>query len=571
MTSAHRYAVPVVCVVLALAIAAPLLFAGGFVLAYDMVFTESPALLPSSVGLGPALPRGVPADAVVALVTEVIPGALLQKALIAGLLVAAGLGAARLVPTELVVIRVVAAVGYVWNAYVAERLFIGHWPLLLAYAALPWIVLAGLALRRGEPRAPARLALAMLPAVLAPTAGLLAAGAAIAAAGRRRLVVTVPLALALNAPWWVPSVLHPAAGTSDPDGVAAFAARGESWAGPVLSVLGLGGIWNADVVPASRDSPITPVVTLIVVGLALAGCVELARRWGPRPARALLLLGAVGVLIGVAGAVPLLDEALRWAVVNVPGAGLVRDGQRFAAWWALVVAIGFALGVEVLAGRLTDPLGRRAVLAGAVLLPVLALPDLAWGGLGRLGPAHYPADWAAVSDQLSDQLSDQPSDQLSDQPSEAGDVLALPAMAYRQFEWNQRRTQLDPAPWLLPATTITDDSLLVGDHLVDGEDERSARVRRAIDGGPRALTELGVEWVVVEHRTPGQLPAWLQDLTPQFEGQWVSLYRLGDPAPAEHGGPPVLPVLLADLVALAITVGALLWLLLPIGRVRATS
>ena len=397
MTSAHRYAVPVVCVVLALAIAAPLLFASGFVLAYDMVFTESPALLPSSVGLGPALPRGVPADAVVALVTDVIPGALLQKVLIAGLLVAAGLGAARLVPTELVVIRVVAAVGYVWNAYVAERLFIGHWPLLLAYAALPWIVLAGLALRRGEPRAPARLALAMLPAVLAPTAGLLAAGAAIAAAGRRRLMVTVPLALALNAPWWVPSVLHPAAGTSDPDGVAAFAARGESWAGPVLSVLGLGGIWNADVVPASRDSPITPVVTLIMVGLALAGCVELARRWGPRPARALLLLGAVGVLVGVAGAVPLLDEALRWAVVNVPGAGLVRDGQRFAAWWALVVAIGFALGVEVLAGRLTDPLGRRAVLAGAVLLPVLALIGFVNGGRDVKALAAAEPGWLAAA------------------------------------------------------------------------------------------------------------------------------------------------------------------------------
>lgn len=552
--SAHRFVVPAVCVGLTLAITAPLLFAGGFVLVYDMVFTPRPALLPSSVGLGPALPRGVPGDAVVALVTTVVPGQVVQKLLLAGVFVAAGLGAATLVPTSSTVIRIVAAVGYSWNAFVAERLFIGHWPLLLAYAALPWILLAGLAVRRGERRAPARLVLTMLPAVLGPSGGLLAAGAAVAAAGRRRLWFTVPLAVVLNAPWWVPSVLHPGGGTSDPDGVAAFAARGESWAGPVLSVLGLGGIWNAEVVPATRDSPVTPVVTLILVALTLLGVPLLARRVGARPARALLILAAIGVLVGVAGAVPVFDEALRWAVGHVPGAGLLRDGQRFAAWWALLVGIGFALGVEALARRLSDPLGRRALLTGAVLLPVLALPDLAWGGLGRLAPAGYPADWAAVAQRV---------------PRDGGDVLALPPMTYRRFGWNGNRTQLDPAPWLLPATTITDDSLVVDEYVVDGEDARSQRVRRAIDGGPGRLTALGVEWVVVEHGTAGRLPAWLDRLDPEYRGDWVSLYRLGEPARVTGAGPPAPPVLLADALALAIVVGALLWLVLPAGRVRA--
>jgi hypothetical protein len=546
--------VPAVSLALALAVIAPALLGGGFVLVYDMVFTPRQPLLPASLGLGPALPRAVPVDAVVALISAVVPGDVLQKLVLAGLLFAGALGAARLVPTESAVIRVVAAVGYTWNAYVAERLFIGHWTLLVAYAALPWVVLAGLGLRRGEPKAAARLVLAMLPAVLGPTGGLLAAGAAVAAAGRRRLWITVPAGVVLNAPWWVPSVLHPAGGVSDPDAVAAFAARGESWAGPVLSVLGLGGIWNADVVPASRESPVTPVVTVLVVALTLLGCAVLARRWGPRPARALLGLAALGVLLGVAGAVPVLDDALRWSVAHVPGAGLVRDGQRFAAWWALLVGVGFALGAEDLARRLADPVGRRAALAGAVLLPVAVLPDLAWGGLGRLQPVHYPPDWAVVAERLA-------------ADRDRGDVLVLPLMTYRAFEWNDGRTQLDPAPRLLPAATITEDSLPVGDAVITGEDTRIAGIRRALTDGSPPLTELGVEWIVVEHGTPGELPPDVERLRPEYAGTWVSLYRAGDPAPVRRAGPPAPPVLAADALAVACAVAALLWLLLPVGRV----
>jgi hypothetical protein len=564
--------VPAACAVLSLAVIAPALLGGGFVLVYDMVFTPRQPLLPASVGLGPALPRAVPADAVMALATTVLPGDLTQKLVLTGLLFAAALGAALLVPTTSTVIRVVAAVGYTWNAYVAERLFIGHWTLLLGYAALPWVVLAGLRLRlrrdgQGGPsvrKAAALLVLAMLPAVLGPTGGLLAAGAAIAAAGRQRLWITVPVSVVLNAPWWLPSVLHPAGGGSDPAGVAAFAARGESWGGPVLSVLGLGGIWNADVVPASRESPITPVITVLVVGLTLLGCLVLARRWGARPARALLVLAALGVLVGVAGAVPVLEDALRWSVAHVPGAGLARDGQRFAAWRALLVGVGFAAGVEEVSRRLADPLGRRAVLAGAVLLPLAVLPDLAWGGLGRLQPVHYPPDWAVVADRLA-------------ADRDRGDVLVLPLMTYRAFEWNDRRTQLDPAPRLLPATTITDDTLPVGEAdplpagelLVSGEDGQVARVRRALAEGSPPLTELGIEWIVVEHGTPGELPPLLGELTPEHSGTWVSLYRVGDPAPVERAGPPVLPVLAADALALAGVLTALLWLLLPVGTVGA--
>jgi hypothetical protein len=557
--------VPAVAVGLAAAVLAPVLAGRGFVLVYDMVFVPRQPLLPASVGLGAALPRAVPADAVVALVSRVLPGDVLQKLVLAAALLAGATGAARLVPAGRTVVRVIAGVGYTWNAFVAERLFLGHWPVLLAYGALPWIVWHGLAVRRGVARAWPRLVLAMVPAALGPTGGLLAAGAAVAAAGRRRAVPALGVALLLNAPWWAPAVLRPAGALSDPGAVAAFAARGESWGGPVLSALGLGGIWNAEVVPASRESTLAPVLAVLVAAVALYGCRRLARDapagWGVAPARAVLLLGALGLVIGVAGAVPPLDGVLRWAVQSVPGAGLLRDGQRFVAWWALVVAVGGAAGVDGLAQRVPDALGRGAALVGAALLPIAVLPDLAWGGLGRLQPATYPADWAPVAAIVR---------------HEPADVLVLPFMTYRAFEWNSYRTQLDPAPRWLPATTVTDDALPVGEELVGGEDPRVAAARRALAAGtPPQL--FGVGWVLVERGTPGELPAWLAGLRPRYDGRWLALYRVDqngtgaatrDTAAAARGAPAV-PVLVADGSAVALVGGALLWLLLPVGRVGA--
>lgn len=547
-----------VAVALTSAVLAPVLAAPGFVLVYDMVFVPRQPLVPASLGLGPALPRAVPADAVVAAISTVLPGDLLQKLLLAGSLLVGAVGAGRLVPTERTAPRVIAAVAYTWNAYVAERLFIGHWPVLVAYAMLPWIVLAGLRVRRGEARAWPKLVLLLLPAALGPTGGLLAAGAAVAAVGRRRAAPAAALGLLVNAPWWVPSLLRPGGGAvSDPAAVAAFAARGESWGGPVLSVLGLGGIWNADVVPDSRDSPIVPVVTVLVVALALYGCRELARRWGPAPARSLLLLGLLGVLIGVAGSVPLLDDGLRALVAQVPGAGLLRDGQRWAAWWALPLALGTALGAARLAARIPDRLGRGAVLVGAALLPVAVLPDLFWGGLGRLEPVRYPADWAAVA-------------ALVKAEPDRGDVLVLPFMTYRAYAWNEHRTQLDPAPRFLAAATVVDDALPVADLVVSGEDQRVAEVRAGL-ANRTPLAELGVGWVLVEHGTPGELPAELAQRRPTYRGEWVSLYRIDGTGTVKRGGAPTAPVLVADLSVLFLAGVALLWLVVPMGRVSAPA
>jgi hypothetical protein len=534
----------------ALVVTAPIL-APGFVLLRDMVFVPRQDLDLDALGLGSGLPRAVPVDSVMALVTAVLPGDLVQKALLLLTVYAAVLGAARLVPPgpdgRRGLAGAVAGLVYGWSPYLAERLLIGHWTLLLAFAALPWIARAALRVRAGEPGALPRLVLACAPAALTPTGSLLAAGVAVVLAGRRRALLTGGTVLVLSLPWIVAGVLHPAGGVSDPAGVAAFAARAEGRGGPLLALLGTGGIWNAGAVPSSRGSALLPVVSLLLVALAVAGWARGGALRGP--GLRFVVLGGLGLLLGLAGTVPGLRDLLEIAVRAVPGAGLLRDGQKWVAWWALALALGAGLGARWLAGLVRARAGAAALVgAAAVLLPLIAVPDLVWGVGGRLQPVEYPADWERVRDTLADD-------------GRPGDVLVLPVGAYRAFEWNDDRPQLDPAARWLPRPTVADDELVVGGRTVEGEDLRAREVTAVADD-PRALADLGVGWVLVERGTPGRaVPTSVTALPLVVDGSDLDLYRVPDarPGPAPSPG-RVTAVVAGHACALVIVAGAVLWI-----------
>jgi hypothetical protein len=219
--------------------------------------------------------------------------------------------------------------------------------------------------------------------------------------------------------------------------------------------------------------------------------------------------------MAVASTVPGLDAAVRWLVADVPGAGLLRDGQKWVAWWALPAALGCAITAATAAARVATR-ARPWVLAGAALVPVLLLPGLAWGVGGQLDPVRYPREWGTVRAELT-------------RDRHPGDVLVLPFQPFRQFDWNDGRTQLDPAPRFLGRSAVVDDTLVVGDEALRGEDRRAAEVGAAI-GDPGRLARLGVGWVLVEYGTPGAVePAELAGLTPVHDGRWLALYRVPGP------------------------------------------
>ncbi len=533
------YAVAAVVTVVVLApLAAP-----GYVLRYDMVFVPRQPLTWDLVAPAQGLPRAVPMDAVVSVLTQLVPGWVVQRIALGGAVLLAAVGAGLLVPTERTGVRLLAAVGYAWTPYLAERLLIGQWGLLVCYAALPWLVRAVLELRAGRAGAVARVLLTAAPAALTPTGGLIAFGVVSLLAPQRGRLRGPAVAMAgvalLNAPWVTAALATDAGGTSDPAGVAVFAARGENWAGPLAALAGTGGIWSAQATPASRALPLVPLVTLVLLTLAGAGFGLLRRRMSPDVSVRLLVLAGTGFLLAALGAVPGSADVLRWAVAQLPGAGLLRDGQKFLAPYALLLVVCVALGTERLVNRVerTNREVAGVVLGGVLLLPVAAMPDLAFGGAGRLWPVSYPADWQAVAGRLS--------------ADPGGEVLVLPLSSYRAYSWNAGRTVLDPAPRYLPATVLTDDTLRVGDVVVTGENTRLREIRPLLGAG-RPATETGVRWVLVQHNRADQVdPATLTGLELVHRGAFLALYR-------NPGVPPspvvVSPVRWAVVVALAVAV-----------------
>ncbi|NVI92739.1 hypothetical protein HUX53_37080, partial [Actinomadura sp. BRA 177] len=144
--------------------------APGFVLSYDMVFVPGPSFTDLTFGLTGIVPRHVPSDAFVTALAHIIPADVVQKLVLLAIFVMACTSAASLVPSRRMLPRLAAGVCYAWNPFVAERLLLGQWALLLGYAALPWVVAA--AARAHEPGGTRRLVRTLLPAAIGGFAAL---------------------------------------------------------------------------------------------------------------------------------------------------------------------------------------------------------------------------------------------------------------------------------------------------------------------------------------------------------------------------------------------------------------
>jgi len=520
-----------------LAVFAPVL-GRGFVLSYDMVFVPRPPITAATLGIDGSVPRAVPTDLVVALLARLLPADLVQQALLLVVFVLAGWGVGRLAPAPAG--GAAAAAGYVWNPYVAERLVLGHWAFLLGYALLPWVAGAALAVRReGAGGRPWPLLAWLGAAALAgSTAGLIATGVALAILGLRpaptRAVAVLTFALAVNAPWWLPGLARPGGIPTDPAGVGAFGARADSPLGVVGSLATLGGIWNPAVWPAERRY-------LLLVLAALAGvAAALALGWrgllagGSPGRRGLVGAGAAGFLLALAGGLAVSRGALTVVVWHVPGGGLLRDGQKYLAPTALVLALAAGHAVERLAAR------RRglpyAVLLG--LLPVLVLPSLAAGAGGRLAGVHYPASWTELRAAVA--------------AAPPGDVAALPWGPYRRFGWNGDRVLLDPLPRLLPRPVAVDDDLPLSTGTVRGEDPRAAQITAGLQRGADLaglLRDAGVRYAVVHRGQPGaaQPEAALAGLPVRYRSADLLLVDLLDVPSRPPNAPRPRPALLVGL------------------------
>jgi hypothetical protein len=464
----------------------------GFLLSYDMLFVPREPFSAALAGLKTGVARPVPSDFVVAVLSRALPADIVQKLVLLAIFVLACGGVAALLDREPMLARLAAGVFYTWNPYVAERLIIGQWALLLGYAGLPWVLRAV----TRERITMSRLILAMLPAIASGFASMaITALVAVPVVALRRsprdVAVTAGILIAGCLPWLVPSLLHPV--YADPQAIAEFAARPDTPFGSIGSLIMLGGMWNAQTVPAAYGGAWSALWLAVV--LAAAGAyVVLARpsgRW-----RGLGIAAAAGLVIASLGVTTAGRELLRAASDLSAGFAMFRDGQQYVAPLALAEAIGAGAGLSWAMrarpfGAHREPrLDAAGKLYGvlAVLVPVVLLPGLAWGAAGRLRPASYPASWLAAV-------------RLIDGSQERGAVLVLPWASYRLPAWNHGEVVIDPWSRLLSRQVIWNDGTQVGSVVMAPDDPPARRLDPVIGGGgplTGALRAAGVRFVIVD-------------------------------------------------------------------------
>ncbi len=535
-------------VALALLMFAPVLGAG-YVLVYDMVFVPHAALNAHALGTGGGVPRAAPGDAVVALISLFLPGWLIQKVVLVSVPVISCVGAWRLSPARTLWGAATAAVLFTWNPYVAERWGQGHWSLLIGYAMLPWVFLSARHLRR--PVVPknsiwAPVAVAGIGVLAAPMAAVLCGVPALLLVLRarlswlRRAVAVVGLAV-INLPWVIPGFLSRELVGPGAAGVQAFAARADTPLGDIASVVTFGGIWNALVVPPARHSVVAASLLLVVVLMALVA-------WGRVPewsgAPVLALLGVGGLAIAAVSTTTWGRALLTEVVDTVPGAGMLRDAQKWLAWWVLLIV--------VLLGPAVEEVSRRARVstfipsACVVIIAVLAVPSLAWGQGAHWRSVSWPSGFTAAAQRLNAEKSQ-------------GSVLVLPWGAFRAWPWNADRAVLDPWPRLVDRRVIVRDDLPLTDITVPGEDPIAAEVDQLLrtnSASAESLERLGIRYVVVDRRTRADSAVPDPHVTGELihrdaDVEVVDLGSGAQVAPEPSSAPWLLPL---DLVALVMLV-----------------
>nr|WP_064569390.1 hypothetical protein [Gordonia sp. LAM0048] len=530
-----------------------------YLLYRDAVSTPRTHVTDTTLGIGDLPPRAVPQDWFLAMASTVVDGGIVVLAVLAAALVFAGVGygrlAARLVPDAGRTGAAAAGLVAIWNPYVAERLLQGHWSLLAGFAALGWIVVTVLDLRerpQGEPapsaarrdnplvepapsEARSRVEATRRPDPRAHTARLLQLGGLFAVAGLtptgsvlagivcatallarpiglRPTAIAVALWVLSALPWLLTSLITDAPTTSAAAGVEAFGLRSEPWLGPVGTVGSLGGIWNADAVPASRTigwAAVATICLLLVVGVGAGHLWRRRRQLDP-------LVRAIAVLASVTGILLMLSTfgpvraGLGFVVEHVGGGGLLRDTQKFSA--LLVPTVAVCVAAAVAAARRRVPSGFA--FAAVALLVVAPLPDLAWGVGGAVRAVDYPDEWRQVADIV---------------PPARGSVALWPPGTVREYPF-ARDPSLDPAARMFRAPVVESGELRVDGEVIDPAGEHAAAVTRVLESGgsPAALAAFGVGWVLVENDDPPAQLAASGHLV--FDGPSLRLYQVTGPA-----------------------------------------
>ena len=450
-------------------------------------------------GLGPELPRRVPLWAFVAWFGTVVGADTAAKVLLVVMLVLAFVGAYRVTARALsqsstngsdrplpdTAIALGGAVLYGAGPFILTRAAVGHWPVVLVAALLPWALPDLVDPTRPLRRIAAWALLFSLGGVYGGVIGGAFLLAALVRSGPGRAARLVGLWLAAQLVWLVPLLLVTVTTSGR------TLAPSDAFATPLGEIGDVGrllagmGFWNLGF-QLGREQPLLAAC----VGFAVAALAAVGTRDIPvLMRRPLLVIAMVSLAIALASGVAPFDRVFLDVTGSTLGAPL-RESQRNLVPFLLWVAIAAPLGARRIGRSLPAALGAPVSLAPLVLGVVLIVPS-GWGLGGQLVPVEVPEAWAQARAAIE---------------SEPGTVMALPWFQYYTSDVADDRLVLSPLPLYLGGDVVTasDPQLTeaVAQEVADGrEPELAAVVGQLRAGVPSSsdLAALGVRWVASLH------------------------------------------------------------------------
>lgn len=475
------------------------LFGAGQLSARDALTVATPVWSWDRLGVGPTPPRAVPQDALLTVVGSVTDaGMVVRIVLIAGLWVGAtacGLLTGRVLGTGSRAVASAAAAASLLNPFVIGRLAQGQWSLVLGMVLLP----AAVTLLSQLPAAHTRtqrvtlwggLAVLCAGCALTPTPGLLLLLGGVVVLivrwpGWRTASAALGLLLVANAPWLLAGI-HAAyvygTGSSDAAGTTAFAPAGTGQIPAWVAVLGGGGHWSVSVLPPSAHLPwalVTVPATACVVWL---GVWVLARR-----SRLAAAAAASGVVLAVLLA-SLLGPTVHTLLADIPGSGLLRDGQKFAGTALLAYAVGAGWLIDRLSRWRLPPQVRPMILtAGVLSLLAVTVPDAAVATRATLTPQPTPAAAQDLARTIASAANRDPADL----------VVVVDSSLIRSYP-ELPQPVVDPLSLLSPQPVVYTRGLLIDGQEVDAQEGLRPQLVELAATGARAAQwqAAGVRWLI---------------------------------------------------------------------------
>jgi hypothetical protein len=487
-----EWLVGVLGLVLAVAVCLPLI-GRGYVLALDWVLGPRGNLPVAFRGFG--VPPGF-FDALQVGLAHLVGAAPLSWLVIAACFPVAAIGIGRLVAGPALA-QVAAALFYLVNPFVFERLGAGQIYLVVGYALLPWAVRSLLDAegRKGVARLAPGVWLAVLTGTSEHYAWIAGLVFVVVVAWRHRIrslwwglqvfAVFLVLDIYLLAPTLGPSGQGVAVGSAD---LSVYRTAGDPVWGLFVNVAGLYGFWRNQFVVLPKDHlsgwPVLLAALLLATGV---GFVALWRTGRHELAGVLIVSGVLAYFLALGSQGP-TGPVFIFAYDHLTLFRIMREPEKFSAVVALAYAIGFGFGVDALATRLDTKTAVRVAAAVLLALPLAYTPTI-FGGLdGQLHATDYPASWAAANRLMG---------------RGPGKILFLPWHEYLAFGFTHHQVIANPAGGYFSRTVIEGDNVEVGTLESDSTSTRSAYLQQLYAAGPslhafgHLVAQLGVRYVVL--------------------------------------------------------------------------